>query len=147
MIISGKEYIYKIDGDVYHCAMDVTMNFIGGKWKTVVLWYLRNKTLRFGELKKQIPDITEKMLSLQLKSLEEDGIIKREVFAEIPLRVEYSMTEFGKSLIPILEAIAKWGRNLGDTKGTVIELKPRINSKKRKVSETDQSHRSHFRGQ
>jgi DNA-binding HxlR family transcriptional regulator len=123
MIINGKEYVYKIRGNTYHCAMDVTMDFIGGKWKTVVLWYLRNKTLRFGELKKQIPDITEKMLSIQLKSLEEDGLIKREVFAEVPLRVEYSMTEFGRSLNPILEAVAKWGRNLGDNQGTVMELK------------------------
>lgn len=131
MIIGGKEYIYKIDGNIYHCAMDVTMNFIGGKWKTVVLWYLRNKTLRFGELKKQIPDITEKMLSIQLKSLEQDGLIKRVSFNEIPLRVEYSLTEFGKSLAPILEAIAKWGRNLGDAKGTVVELQPRLTSKKK----------------
>ena len=106
-------------------------NFIGGKWKTVVLWYLRNKTLRFGELKKQIPDITEKMLSIQLKSLEEDGLIKREVFAEVPLRVEYSMTEFGKSLIPILEAVAKWGRHFGETKGSLVELKPRETKKKK----------------
>lgn len=126
MIINGKEYIYKIGNDTYHCAMDVTMNFIGGKWKTVVLWYLRNKTMRFGELKKQIPDITEKMLSIQLKSLEEDGLIRREVFQEIPLRVEYSMTDFGKSLTPVLEAVAKWGRNYGDTEGTVVELKPRL---------------------
>jgi len=133
MILNGKELVYKINGETYHCAMDVTMNFIGGKWKTVVLWYLRNKTLRFGELKKQIPDITEKMLSIQLKSLEEDGLIRREVFAEVPLRVEYSLTEFGKSLNPILEAIAKWGRNLGDTKGTVIELKPRPALKKKKL--------------
>jgi DNA-binding HxlR family transcriptional regulator len=132
MIINGKEFIYRIGGTNYHCAMDVTMDFIGGKWKTVVLWYLRNKTLRFGELKKQIPDITEKMLSLQLKSLEEDGLIKREVYAEVPLRVEYSMTDFGKSLNPVLEAIAKWGRNLGDTQGTVIELKPRPVKKKKK---------------
>lgn len=124
MIINGKEYIYKIGGTTYHCAMDVTMNFIGGKWKTVVLWYLRNKTLRFGELKKQIPDITEKMLSIQLKSLEADGLVKRSEFDEVPLRVEYSLTEFGKSLNPILEAISKWGRNLGDKEGTLVEKKP-----------------------
>jgi DNA-binding HxlR family transcriptional regulator len=68
--------------------------------------------MRFGEIKKHIPQITEKMLSIQLKALEEDGIIKREVYAEVPLRVEYSLTEFGKSLIPLLEAISKWGRQL-----------------------------------
>jgi DNA-binding HxlR family transcriptional regulator len=130
MIINGKEHIFKIHGKTYHCAMDVTMDYIGGKWKTVVLWYLRNKTLRFGELKKQIPDITEKMLSLQLKSLENDGLITRKVYPEVPLRVEYSMTEFGKSLLPVLDAIAKWGRNLGNELGTT-ELKERVKPKKR----------------
>lgn len=124
MIIKGKEYAFNIHGTLYHCAMDVTMDYIGGKWKTVVLWYLRNKTMRFGELKKQIPDITEKMLSLQLKKLEEDGLVQREVFAEVPLRVEYSLTEFGKTLIPVLEAVAKWGRHLGETEGSMIEIKP-----------------------
>ena len=78
MIIKDKEYVYDIEGKKYHCAMDVTMDYIGGKWKTVVLWYLRNKTMRFGELKKQIPEITEKMLSIQLKQLEEDGLVHRE---------------------------------------------------------------------
>jgi DNA-binding HxlR family transcriptional regulator len=125
MIIDGKEYVFRLHNNVYHCAMDVTMHYIGGKWKTVVLWYLRNKTMRFSELRKQIPDITEKMLSLQLKSLEEDGLVKREVYAEIPMRVEYSLTEFGKSLKPVLEAIAKWGRQLGESEGTVVQLKER----------------------
>ncbi len=125
MIIKGEEYIFKIHDKPYHCAMDVTMDYIGGKWKTVVLWYLKNNTLRFGELKKQIPEITEKMLSIQLKGLEEDGLVKREVFPEVPLRVEYSLTEFGNTLIPVLDAIAKWGRNLGEKEGVVekVELK------------------------
>ena len=123
MIIKGKEYAVKMHGQTYHCAMDITMDYIGGKWKTVVLWYLRNKTMRFGELKKQIPEITEKMLSIQLKALEEDGVIQREVFQEVPLRVEYSLTDFGKTLVPVLEAIAKWGRNLGETEGKLVEVK------------------------
>lgn len=129
MRIDGKEYHILLRGKAYHCAMDVTMDFIGGKWKTVVLWYLRNKTMRFGELRRQIPDITEKMLSLQLKALEGDGILRREVFPEVPLRVEYSLTEFGKTLVPVLEAIAKWGRELGSSEGVVeevgsVELRP-----------------------
>lgn len=122
MIIKGKEYVFNIHGNIYHCAMDVTMDYIGGKWKTVVLWYLRDKTMRFGELKKQIPEITEKMLSIQLKKLEEDGLVLREVYAEVPLRVEYSLTDFGKTLIPVLEAIAKWGRNLGQQEGKLEEV-------------------------
>lgn len=123
MIIEDKEYKYIIDSKEYHCAMSITMSYIGGKWKTVVLWYLRNNTLRFGEIKNKIPDITEKMLSLQLKALEEDGIVNRVVFAEVPLRVEYSLTEFGKTLVPIIEEIAKWGRELGNKKGKIVEVK------------------------
>lgn len=115
--------------NTYHCALDVTMDFIGGKWKTVVLWYLRNKTMRFGEIRKQIPDITEKMLSLQLKSLEDDGLIKREAFAEVPLRVEYSLTEFGKTIVPVVEAIAKWGRTLAESEGKLEEIKPKKKEK------------------
>ncbi len=122
MLINDKEYVFKLHDKTYHCALDVTMSYIGGKWKTVVLWYLRNKTRRFGELKKQIPDITEKMLSLQLKALEEDGLVKREVYAEVPLRVEYSLTDFGKTLIPVIEAIAAWGRNLGEKEGEMVEV-------------------------
>lgn len=123
MIIKGKEYVFKLHGNTYHCALDITMDYIGGKWKTIVLWYLRNKTLRFGEIKKHIPDITEKMLSLQLKDLENDGLIERTVYAEVPLRVEYQLTDFGKTLVPVLEAIAKWGRNLGEEEGKMVEKK------------------------
>ena len=123
MIVKDKSYAYELNDKTYHCAMDITMDYIGGKWKTVVLWYLRNKTLRFGELKKLIPDLTEKMLSIQLKKLGEDGLIKRKVFVEVPLRVEYSLTGFGKTLSPVVESIAEWGRTLGETKGKLIEIK------------------------
>lgn len=103
--------------------MDITMNFIGGKWKSVELWYLKSGTLRFSEIKQHIPDITEKMLSIQLKSLEGDGIIKREVFGtKPPVKVEYSLTDFGKTLIPTLNAIAKWGRDLGEKEGEIVDL-------------------------
>lgn len=122
MIIDGEKKVFEIEDKHFHCAMDVTMNYIGGKWKTVVLWYLRDQKLRFGELKKRIPDITEKMLSIQLKGLEEDGIVKREVFPEVPLRVEYSLTEFGETLKPMLEEIAKWGRYVGEHKGKLISV-------------------------
>ncbi|MBN8680990.1 MAG: helix-turn-helix transcriptional regulator [Chitinophagales bacterium] len=120
MIINGEEKSILIRGELFHCALDLTMHYIGGKWKTIVLWYLRNDKKRFSELKKQIPDITEKMLSLQLKSLEEDGILKRSVYAEVPPRVEYELTEFGRTLIPVVEAIAKWGRELGQTEGELV---------------------------
>lgn len=120
MIINGEEKVIRLRGRTYHCALDVTMSFIGGKWKAVVLWYLRTGSKRFSELKKHIPDITEKMLSLQLKALEEDGILKRTVYAEVPPRVEYELTDFGKTLIPALEEIAKWGRDVGQREGELV---------------------------
>src|SRR4029453_11231837 len=123
MIIKGKNIAYKLHGKLYHCAMDITLDYIGGKWKTVVLWYLQFKTLRFAELKKLIPDITEKMLSIQLKKLEEDGLIKRKKYGvKPPVRVEYSLTEFGKTLVPSLNAIAKWGRELGEGEGELVNV-------------------------
>jgi DNA-binding HxlR family transcriptional regulator len=120
MVINGEEKQILLRGQTFHCAMDVTMHFIGGKWKTVVLWYLKKEKKRFSELKKLIPDITEKMLSLQLKTLEEDGIVKRTLYPEVPPRVEYELTDFGKTLIPMLEEIAKWGRELGVKEGELI---------------------------
>jgi DNA-binding HxlR family transcriptional regulator len=122
MVIEEKNVAYLLHGNLYHCAMDITARYIGGKWKGVVLWYLRHETLRFAELKRKIPDITEKMLSIQLQALEADGLIKREVFGEKPpIRVEYSMTDFGRTLIPMLEEIAKWGRQLGEAQGQIVE--------------------------
>lgn len=124
MLVKGKNMYIKLHGNNFHCALDVTMHYVGGKWKTVVLWYLKKETLRFAELKKKIPDITEKMLSIQLRALEEDGLIKREVYGtKPPVKVEYSLTEFGKTLIPVLDALAKWGRNLGESEGDLLELK------------------------
>lgn len=121
MIIKGKNLAFELNGKTYHCAMDITLDFIGGKWKSVVLWYLKSETLRFSELKSKIPDITEKMLSIQLRALEKDGLVSREIHGtKPPLKVEYSLTDFGKSLIPVLDAVAKWGRNLGENEGNII---------------------------
>lgn len=121
MIINGKNSAYLINDLTYHCALDVTMKFIGGKWKCVVIWYLRNETLRFSEIKKKIPDITEKMLSIQLKALELEDLVKREVFGEKPpIRVEYSLTDFGRTMIPVVETIAAWGRKYAEENGKLV---------------------------
>ena len=121
MIIDKKEKVFILYGKEYHCAMDITMDYIGGKWKTVVLWYLRKDRKRFSELRKLIPNITEKMLSLQLKDLENDGLVKRKVYPEVPPRVEYYLTDFGKTLLPMLEEIAKWGRKIAESKGKLVD--------------------------
>ncbi len=120
MIINGKKYKFRMLNQEFHCALDVTMHYIGGKWKTVVLWYLRKDKKRFGELKALIPDITDKMLSLQLKALTEDGIIKRTVYPEVPPRVEYELTEEGKSLLPVILAIARWGKIKANREGKLV---------------------------
>ena len=94
------------------------MGIIGGKWKTAILYNLRSKTLRYNELRKMMPTVTERTLSLQLKTLEHDGIIKRKVYAsKPPLKVEYSLTEFGKTAIPLLQAIVDWGQYVIDHHG------------------------------
>ena len=123
MIYKGKNIAARTNGRSYHCALDITMYFLGGKWKAVVLWYIRDKTRRFGELKRLMPEITEKMLSLQLKKLEKDGLVLRKAFAEVPPRVEYSLTKEGRSLRPALEALAAWGRGKGNREGKIIPAK------------------------
>ncbi len=102
--------MYSVNGKKYPCCTSVTMGIIGGKWKTVILFYLIEGKLRYSELRKKMGTVTERTLSLQLQQLQEDGVIKREVFStKPPLKVEYSLTEFGETLIPILKSIADWG--------------------------------------
>ncbi|KXX68451.1 helix-turn-helix domain-containing protein [Flammeovirga sp. SJP92] len=102
---------FKVDGKEYPCCTSLTMKYIGGKWKSVILIHLKNGTLRYNEIRKLIPTVSERTLSLQLKQLEEDGLIERNVIPtdKPPLRVEYSMTDFGKTLIPLLVTISEWG--------------------------------------
>ena len=100
----------KYQGKSYPCCTSLTMDIIGGKWKTVILFHLKEGKLRYNELRKAMPTVTERTLSLQLKKLEEDKIIKREVFyKKPPLKVYYSLTKLGSTLIPIIESIADWG--------------------------------------
>lgn len=103
--------MYQFKGKEYPCCTSLTMGVIGGKWKTVILFYLIEKELRYSELRKRMPaTVTERTLSLQLKALEKDGVIKRKVYtSKPPLKVEYSLTDFGKTLIPLIESIADWG--------------------------------------
>lgn len=120
MIIDDKEYTIRMEGKTFHCALDITMHFIGGKWKCIILWYLKDGAMRFSALKRQMPDITEKMLSQQLKELESQGILGRKVFAEVPPRVEYTITEFGFKLMPVVEAMGIWGLEVGKSQGEII---------------------------
>jgi len=94
----------------YHCPVEATIDVIGGKWKPLILWWLHERRHRFAELRRRMPGITERMLTLQLRELEADGIVNRRVYPTVPPRVEYSLTDYGYSLKTALEAICDWGR-------------------------------------
>lgn len=95
--------------DEFHCPVRITTEIIGGKWKPLILYFLRDKTHRFGELQKLIPGTTKKMLTQKLRELERDDVVRRKVYAQVPPRVEYSLTRHGQSLQPILQLMASWG--------------------------------------
>lgn len=96
----------------FSCTFEITMNLIGGKWKPIIIWHLGSKgTQRFSELKKLIPKMTQKMLTQQLRELEADNLVNRKVYAQVPPKVEYSLTDLGESIMPILSMMCKWGDN------------------------------------
>lgn len=94
----------------YVCGIDAAIDVVGGKWKVLILWALNEDTQRFGELRRMVPGITEKMLIQQLRELEADGVVHREVYPEVPPKVEYSLTDFGTSLNDALGPLGAWGR-------------------------------------
>jgi len=96
--------------DSESAPVHVYISVIGGKWKPEILWYLKNGPLRFGELQRNVSGITQVTLTKNLRELESDGIIIRTVYPEIPPRVDYRLTEFGRSVFPVLNAISSWGR-------------------------------------
>lgn len=91
------------------CPVETTLNIISGKWKGIILYRLLGGKKRFGELKKIMPAITFRTLTLQLRQLEEDGIVERTVYAEVPPRVDYALTQLGESMRPIIQAMYDWG--------------------------------------
>lgn len=90
-------------------AVTVTLRLLGGKWKLLILWHLWSQTCRFNELMRAIPGITQQMLTTQLRELEADGIVRRTIYAEVPPRVEYALTEYAATLEQVLRALAAWG--------------------------------------
>jgi len=93
------------------CPVEATLQVIGGKWKGVILYHLQSETIRFNELRRMMPGITQRMLTKQLRELETDGLVSRKVYAEVPPKVEYSLTEYGSTMKPVLNALRKWGAN------------------------------------
>ncbi len=92
-----------------HCAVDITVSIVGGRWKVLILQSLFKGTCRYSELQRALVDVTPKVLAQQLRELEADGIVSRLVHAEVPPRVEYSLTELGQTLWPVLQAMHAWG--------------------------------------
>ena len=93
----------------FGCSVEAALEVIGGKWKGVILFHLASGTKRFNEIRRLIPNATQRMVTLQLRELEADGIVERKIYQQIPPRVEYSLTEFGRSLEPILMLMRDWG--------------------------------------
>lgn len=93
------------------CPVDATLQLIGGKWKGIILYHLMKKnTLRFGELKKSLPTVTQRMLTKQLRELEDDKLVTRKIYPEVPPKVEYTLTDYGASLRDIIKALEAWGK-------------------------------------
>jgi len=109
------DFVY--DHKVYYNPVECALLFIGGTWKMPILWRLNQATMRYGELKKALPHITHKMLSSQLRELEQHGLVARKVFAQVPPKVEYSITAKGKRTIPLITAIRKYGLEMMKEKG------------------------------
>ena len=119
-----KTYYIIIGEKTYYCPVEVAMDVIGGKWKGVVIWYLQEQTLRFSELKKCIITISEKALIRELRELEQAGIVTRTVYAQVPPRVEYSLSEFGRGISSLISEISKFGEVYAQRFGQVVEQLP-----------------------
>jgi DNA-binding HxlR family transcriptional regulator len=101
----------RVNNQVYNCAFQVAIDVLDGKWKGLILWYLQFGTKRNSELRRLIPSITQKMLTQKLRELEDEGIVYRTVYPVVPPKVEYSLTEQGEKLIPILKSLYQWGED------------------------------------
>lgn len=102
---------------VYSCTLMLAMTLIGGKWKMVILWQLRNGAIRFSALKRLLNGVTQKMLTQQLRELEDSGLINRTVYPIVPPKVEYSLTDDGKKLIPALDVLCDWSKGYANSHG------------------------------
>ena len=93
----------------FRSTVELSLNILGGKWKILIIWQLKDSPKRYGELKKSLPGVTHKMLTQQLRELEQDEIISRKVYSEIPPKVEYNLTLLGKTIIPVIDLLSDWG--------------------------------------
>lgn len=121
MAIECQSDFIKVNNKLYPCSVSLAMDLVGGKWKAVILYHLKDADKRYGELRKEMPGVTERTLSLQLKQLEEDALISRQVYGKKPpVKVVYSLTDFGKTFTPVLDAILGWGNQVAAQKGEFV---------------------------
>ena len=109
--VSNKQIMteFNFKGKKFNNPVELSIDIIGGKWKMPVIWRLKDGSKRYGELRRSLPKVTHKMLTQQLRELEQDEIIKRKVYAEVPPKVEYSLTLLGESIIPVIDLLREWG--------------------------------------
>jgi DNA-binding HxlR family transcriptional regulator len=100
----------RIKDPEYNCPVEATLDVLGGRWKALILFWLRDQTLRFAQLRRNIPGVSERMLTQQLRELQRHGVVHREVYPESPPRVEYSLTAYGQTLRPITDLMCQWGQ-------------------------------------
>jgi DNA-binding HxlR family transcriptional regulator len=121
----NEDDLVRVKDKLYPCTLSVAMDLVGGKWKVVILYYLKDGEKRYSELRRDLYGVTEMTLSLQLKQLEADGLISRQVFGDKPpIKVVYNLTEFGKSFNPVLSAIRVWGNQIAEEQGEFVKRKP-----------------------
>ena len=116
--------MYYINDKEYKCSVAVTLDIFNDRWKLGIIWHLLDGDMRFKDLHETVNEITQKTLTIKLKELEEKNIIHREVFAEVPPKVVYSLTQAGKNLKPVLEEMFKWGINYVDEYGKITDENP-----------------------
>jgi DNA-binding HxlR family transcriptional regulator len=105
-----KNHTSEAPGTVESCPVERTLAIIGGKWKPLIVFHLLGGVHRFGELRRLMPQVTQQMLTLQLREMERDGVVHRQIYPQVPPKVEYSLTEMGRSLQPLLDMMLAWGQ-------------------------------------
>ena len=105
---------YFFNGEVYYCSLDLAVRIIGGKWKAMIIYHLQDGALRSSELQHRIYGISNKMYTQAVRDLERDGVIKRTVYPVVPPKVDYELTDTGRSILPIINELAEWGRTVGE---------------------------------
>ena len=115
---------FKYRGKIYYNPVEFAMDLIGGTWKMPILWRLKDKVMRYSELKRSLKHISDRMLTLQLRELEADGLIHRKVYPVVPPKTEYSITERGRTTLPIIDTIREYGLNLMDEAGIEHNMRP-----------------------